>query len=326
MPKHCNTGPPRLNNLMPVSQKGTALTGRLLVRFLVLGCSGAIATTPASAASDPGGGVPPAEAPAEASAETPVDSTTPTFENADALLRALEHADTGLKTLLARINYFKTFAIQSDTQERRGTLYFEAESSPDGKTPPRRRFAVTFDELIVGDRSEKSTLHYAFDGEWVVEKTPDDHQFTKRQVVPPGETFDPLKIGEGPFPVPIGQKRAEILSRFEATLPPPAEGLENPNYVMFVEFNALVELLLKPKPGTPEADSFEEVRIWYQPTGHMLPLIAKTITPAGDESLVILTDPVVNKPIDESVFSTELPPADENWHVHISEYRRPVPG
>ncbi|HHN77465.1 MAG TPA: hypothetical protein ENK11_02155, partial [Phycisphaerales bacterium] len=112
------------------------------IPILMLGIAAGSATSPALAVTDPGGGAPPAE--------TAVESTTPVFENADALLRALERADTGLKTLTARINYFKTFAIQSDTQERRGTLYFEAEPSPDGEGPPRRRFAVTFDELVVG--------------------------------------------------------------------------------------------------------------------------------------------------------------------------------
>ncbi len=290
---------------------------------VIVGCFFAPARAPAARGNGPadgGGEIPAAAAPGAGA------SSAAGFASVDDLLTALEHADAGLETLTARINYFKTFAIQSDEQERRGRLYFKAEPSPEEGVPPRRRFAVTFDELVVGTRSEKSILHYAFDGQWVVEKTPGDRQFTKRQVVPPGETFDPLKIGEGPFPVPIGQKRAEILDRFDATLPPPTEGLENPNYVMFVRFNSLVELLLKPKPGTAEADSFEEVRIWYQPTGHMLPLIARTVTPAGDVSLVILTEPVVNEPIDDAVFSTDVPPADEGWHVHISEYRQSVPG
>ena len=79
---------------------------------------------------------------------------------------------------------------------------------------------MTFDTLIVADRRESIGQHYAFDGQWVVEKTPADKQFTKRQVVPPGEDFDPLRIGEGPFPVPVGQRKADILDRFDAEILP----------------------------------------------------------------------------------------------------------
>lgn len=260
---------------------------------------------------------------AGAQANEPDAEAVPSFATVDELLAALETADAGLETLTARINYRKFFAIQSDEQERRGRLYFRTEPAAEGKAP-RRQFAVTFDELIVGTRRERIEQHYAFDGQWVVEKTPADKQFTKRQVVPPGESFDPLKIGEGPFPVPIGQKRAEILDRFDATLADPTEGLDDQNLVMFVGLFDLVQLHLKPKFGTAESEDFESIRIWYEPTGRMLPLIAKTVTPVGDESLVVLTEPAVNEAISEAVFATDVPPADEGWHVHISEFRQPV--
>ncbi|USN99005.1 MAG: hypothetical protein H6810_12790 [Phycisphaeraceae bacterium] len=246
------------------------------------------------------------------------------FETVDRLLSALETADHGIGTLTAHINYTKVFAIQSDEQQRGGMLYFRSAPAPEAGGPAHRQFAVTFDTLIVGSRRETIDQHYAFDGQWVVEVTPAERQFTKRQVVPPGETFDPLKIGEGPFPVPIGQKRAEILDRFEASLPDPTEGLEDANCLMLVQYHHLVELLLVPKEGSDEARDFESVRIWYQPEGHMLPLVAKTVNPTGDVSLVVLTGTAVNEPIDDNVFSTEVPPADEGWHVSISEYRKPV--
>lgn len=266
-------------------------------------------------------------APAEEHGEGPVIVLTPepeergAFVSAEALLDALESADAGIENLTARIHYRKFFAIQSDEQERRGRLYFKT-TRGDEESAPVRRFAVTFDELIVAGRRETTEQHYAFDGQWVIEKTPEDKQFTKRQVVPPGESFDPLKIGEGPFPVPIGQKKADILSRFQAVLTPIGEGLEDPTLVAFSEHHGLVQLLLTPRAGTVESGDFESVRIWYEPGGHMLPRIAKTVTPVGDESLVVLLDPRVNGVIEDGVFDTTIPPADEGWHVHISEYRR----
>jgi hypothetical protein len=261
--------------------------------------------------------------PVAAQGEAPVPGAAAAFDSADELLTALETADADITTFSSRINYRKFFAIQSDEQERRGTLYFKTDHPEDG-TPPKRRFAVTFNELIVAGRREATEQHYAFDGQWVVEKTPSDRQFTKRQVVPPGESFDPLKIGEGPFPVPVGQRKADIVERFETAIAPTAEGLDDPSLASFAAFNGLVQLSLTPKPGTPEASDFESIRIWYEPAGRMLPRIAKTVNPVGDESLVVLLEPVVNEPIDDAIFDTAVPPDEEGWNVNITEYRRPA--
>ena len=247
------------------------------------------------------------------------------FDTAEALLDALESADEGISTLSSPIVYRKFFAIQSDEQTRSGTLSFQ--TVRDAEAPeamPVRRFAVSFDTLIVADRRESIGQQYAFDGQWVVEKTPADKQFTKRQVVPPGEDFDPLRIGEGPFPVPVGQRKADILERFDAELLPGTDELTDPSLIALAQHAGLVQLRLVPKPHAPQARDFEEIRIWYEPDGRLLPRIARTVTPIGDESEVVLLKPSVNEAIDPSVFSTETPPPSEGWNVSISEYREPL--
>lgn len=247
------------------------------------------------------------------------------FANAEALLDALETADAGIDTLESPIVYRKFFAIQSDEQRRAGTLYFQTDRPAEqSRGIDVRRFAVSFDELTVADRREKIDQQYTFDGEWVVEKTPADRQFTKRQVVPPGEDFDPLRIGEGPFPVPIGQRKADILERFDAELRPPQDGLTDPALVALAEQRGLIQLRLTPRPGTAESRDFEQIRIWYEPGGKLLPRIARTVTPIGDESEVVLLKPVVNKPIAPAIFSTATPPPEEGWNISISDYREPL--
>jgi len=246
---------------------------------------------------------------------------------AEDLLDALESADAGIDTFTATIDYAKFYAIQSDVQRRVGQIYYKTTRPEDeaaDSTIPQRQFAVTFTELIVGDRREQIDQHYAFDGEWVVEKTAEDRQFTKRQVVPPGEEFDPLKIGEGPFPVPVGQRKADILERFEAEIVPTEDDLSESALIDFAKAKGLIQLKLTPRPGSPQADDFKNVRIWYEPDGKMLPRIAKTVNPVGDESLVVLLNPVINEPIPPELFSTDTPPAEEGWNVHISEYRQPA--
>ncbi|MEM7623045.1 MAG: hypothetical protein AAF235_07550 [Planctomycetota bacterium] len=254
------------------------------------------------------------------------------------LLDELETADSGLERLIARISYTRTFAIQGDTQLRRGTLFYEREAPAVGpgaaekgdaganKPVPTRRFAIRFDELVVGGRSEQLEQMYVFDGEWVVEKVPADRQFTKRQVVPPGETFDPLRIGEGPFPVPLGQRKADILSRFIASEPDSADGIP-PAFEGFAIDKKLRQLRLVPRQGSAESASFDEIRVWYReielPSGGttLLPQIARTIEPTGDESLVILLDLDPNGAPLGDVFDTTTPPRDEAWNVHIQPWR-----
>lgn len=269
----------------------------------------------------PGSPAPREEAPSANAADAAAD-----------LLDALETADAGIETFTATLDYSKFYAIQSDEQRRVGQLYYRTDrSAPDaganaGGEPaaPRRQFAVTFYELIVGDRREQIDQHYAFDGQWVVEKTAEDRQFTKRQVVPPGEQFDPLKIGEGPFPVPIGQKKDDILERFDAEIVATAEGLTDTSLADFAKAKGLIQLRLVPKPTSPQAGDFKSIQIWYEPEGRMLPRIAKTVTPVGDEALVVLLNPEINKPIESGLFSTDIPPADEEWNVHVSEFRQPA--
>lgn len=258
-------------------------------------------------------------------AASSVESLAAPFASADELLDALETADAGIDTLRSPIVYRKFFAIQSDEQRRSGTLYFQTErgDQPDAARATRR-FAVSFDELSVSDRREKIDQQYAFDGEWVVEKTPSDRQFTKRQVVPPGEDFDPLRIGEGPFPVPVGQRKADILERFDAELRPADDNLTDPMLRALVKAKGLIQLRLTPKPGTAESRDFEQIRIWYEPDGNLLPRIARTVTPIGDESEVVLLKPVVNEPIDAEIFSTRTPPPEEGWNISISDFREPI--
>lgn len=156
---------------------------------------------------------------------TIVDQSEPSeppaeIKTADDLLLALQFADRGLKTLQSDVVFDKLNDALGDRQIRRGRLWFQTEGSTDAAKAPRRKFAVHFTSLQLDDKLTNQDQHLVFDGEWFIEKNPGQKQFKKRQVVPSGQTIDPLKIGEGPFPIPIGQKRAEILKRYSAELLP----------------------------------------------------------------------------------------------------------
>ena len=239
-------------------------------------------------------------------------------DGAAELLEAIERAEQGLNRLNVSIVYDKEFALAGDFQRRTGELFFVNEDAA-------RSFAIRFDTLRLGDVIHDDVQLYVFDGEWLVEKQPGKKLFTKRQVVPPGEEFDPLKIGEGPLPIPIGQKRADIERTFEVSVPPVEESLDEDTDAMRIVRapNAeITQLRLLPRANTRESRDFEEIRVWYRTRGELvLPTIARTVNHQGDVSLVLLIGHKVNSDaaIPEGVFSTEAPA--RGWDVQVLPYR-----
>ncbi len=222
------------------------------------------------------------------------------FESADQLLRALETADRGLRTLTADVRYEREFGLQGDTQVRRGKLWFDSGRGAGGEDEAkpgasRRKFAIRFDTLYVGDVVRPEEQTFIFDGEWLIERSAEQKKVARWQVAPPGKDFDPLRVGSGPLPIPIGQKRDDIVKRYEATLVPAREGLGE----RVGEFGSLIEgawqVRLTPKAGGGE-EEFKEIRLWYArgragegvAEGRLLPLMARTLNGAGDVSLVVL--------------------------------------
>lgn len=244
------------------------------------------------------------------------------IEDADDLLVALETADADIRTFRADVIYTRIFALAGDEQTRQGTLWFETLDRGGNGVPASRRFAVDFQSLRVGSRVDKEPKTYIFDGEWLVEKLPNDKQFIKRQVVPPGERFDPLKIGEGPFPVPVGQRRADVLAAYEATLLDASEGLDNGTLRSFVsQAGGTHQVLLKPRVMPSDGDELAEIRVWYRKSD-LLPRMARTINVAGDESVVQLMNPKKNPGnLPDKVFDTT--PPQKGWDVRVEPYRGP---
>lgn len=246
------------------------------------------------------------------------------FATADELLAELERADESIRTLRADIRYDRVF-LEGDRQIRTGTLFF---SDDKGASNARRQrmFAVTFQRLRLGNRVENEEKTYLFDGRWLVESTPSLKQIVRREIVREGDAFDPLKIGEGPLPLPIGQKREDILARFDATLSDPTEGIDGADEAEERAFRQFVEgstqLRLVPKAGSAEAESFEEIRLWYrvgqgsEGVRTLLPRMARTVTRTGDVSVVQLINVTTNQPLPSEVMRPRQTPAGWEEIVH----------
>lgn len=269
---------------------------------------------------------PPAPAPTPAQ-PTPA-APTPAFPDAKALLIALEKADEGLDQLQAGVRYDVLEVDVDDRTIRLGDLFFDRVKDEAGK--PVRRFAVRFTKLLVGTSTRDEERIHCFDGRWYAEKSPAQKKINRKEVAPPGEQVDPLKIGEGPLPIPIGQKHQDILARYDADLRPVEDGLDDKDAALKGFVADCVQIRLIPTASHRDRDRFKEIRLWYSPeevrkdetpTGRLLPRLARTVGRNGNITLVQLVDVRVNKraTIDPGLMVTTAPPG---WDVTETPFRR----
>jgi hypothetical protein len=277
--------------------------------------------------------------PAATPSQPPAAVTTGEFKTADDLLNALETADHGLQSLTADVKYDRTFEIQGDRQIHLGKLWFSSEPPKNEGEPPQRKFAIHFDRVFVGPVQRTQDKTYIFDGQWMMEKDGEAKFYQKKQVVGPGEHFDPLKVGEGPFVLPIGQRKGDILKRFTAELLPPSAGLDAAKDATDEEkrgaeaskgdVEGAWQLKLTPREGAKDED-FTEVRLWYKrgTQGELLPRMARTVNPAGDVSLVLLINVEVQLAGKPENAAAKVPPEDldttspQGWEGTVQSWRK----
>lgn len=260
-------------------------------------------------------------------------AAAPVIATVEDLLTALETADAGIDTFQARVLYDRFMRLQGDRITRIGGLAFRVdEPAKDGK-PARRTFSVLFDQTFIDNVLRTEPTHMVFDGEWLVEKNDADKVFTARQVTRPGEPIDPLRLGEGPMPLPIGQRKDDILKRFDATLLAAADGVGAPEdateeeRAMAERRLAFVEnthqLHMVPHESTARDLGLADVRLWYE-KGTLYPRLARTVTPAGDVSWVQLIGIKVNQPLPQGVMTVVRPLEENGWQVEVIEFREGV--
>lgn len=259
------------------------------------------------------------------------------FATAGELLAALEKADRDIRTFSSQIRYTRLFEIENDIQTRIGRLYFRtdppadptADQAAEKPTQRRRYVAVRFEQFIAGARSDKQEKLWVFDGQWLVEKDPVEKQFMKRRMVRPGQVFDPLRVGEGPFFLPVGQRREDMELYFTAALRPSGEGLADeydPQRDQLLKslagkLEGLIQLELTPRPNMQQVEDFSLIRIWYDPQT-LLPRASLSVDQLGDIDVFELFAIDINEAksaLPENVFSVDPPASSEGYHVEITD-------
>lgn len=248
--------------------------------------------------------------------------TTEPLPSVDAVLTKLETADKDLKSLDASVSLIKQLpAIEGGGQQvRYGILKFT--SGTDAANKPQRRFAILIDRMLLDGQDRDDKHNFIFDGHYLLETYPTQKQYVRRHIVGADQAKDPLRIGEGPFPIPVGQKKADLLARFNISVVPPLESAPESEQLRRILFNC-IQLKLIPREGTEQAKAFAEIRLWYASTD-MLPVFARTLDPSGTGSEVFLTNVKKNVQIPESTFKTDAPSKAEGWNGEEQDLRDKV--
>lgn len=254
-----------------------------------------------------------------ATAASPVDSTAQ-FQSTDAMLSALEKAGDNIRSLRANVIYDRVDAVSENRERRTGQIVL----TQDSQQLKSRTLAIMFDQFIdASGHASPQTQRFVFHGGWLFEFDDARHQLIARELVAPGEQLDPLRIGEGPVPIPIGQKKDEVLRRFEVQLAPLPE---QPLLKRLVNIQGLV---MRPKLNAGVDPDLAEIDVWYD-LGTLMPVAVAATTKGGDQKILLLTKLELNKELDVSakaLLATDPPMTTDNgtaWRRDVRPYK-PTP-
>ena len=228
------------------------------------------------------------------------------------LLDTLERSADDLRTFTASIHYEVEDALLGEKVIRKGELIYRVEPAGGEKS-----FAILFESKIANGRKRDQLKHYVFSDGWFVEVDHEEKLFIKRQVVAEGEEYDPLKLGEGPFPLPIGQPREEVLARFDVSL------IELPDTGPLAKLKgkaAVDGLRLIPKPGSGAAKDYARIELFYDRETH-LPVGINLIEVNGDRKSARLESLQRNPSLDEAALAklSIAEPDPTEWRIDIRE-------
>lgn len=248
-----------------------------------------------------------------------VDSTAQ-FQSTDAMLSALEKAGDAIRSLRANVIYDRVDAVSENRERRTGQIVL----TQDSQQLKSRTLAIMFDQFIdASGHASPQTQRFVFHGGWLFEFDDARHQLIARELVAPGEQLDPLRIGEGPVPIPIGQKKDEVLSRFEVQLAPLPE---QPLLKRLVNIQGLV---MRPKLNAGVDPELAEIDVWYD-LGTLMPVAVAATTKGGDQKILLLTKLELNKELDvtaKALLATDPPMTtdkDTAWRRDVRPYK-PTP-
>ncbi len=130
----------------------------------------------------------------------------------DAILDRLEVKGRAIKGLKCKLTYrYVTVVPVESVQVKEGELLYS-------HGEPNSQFLVHFNRLIADGVVQQTGEFFAFDGRWVTERNDKTKKVVRKEIVREGERMDAFKLGKGPFILPFGQRREDILRNFRVKM------------------------------------------------------------------------------------------------------------
>jgi hypothetical protein len=171
------------------------------------------------------------------------------------------------------------------------------------------RLRVLFDRKVINDKPREEKVEYLLAGGMLTDRDYEKHAEVQRQVLKPGQKMNLLKLGEGPFPLPLGQDKKDVHAMFEVSKINPAK--DDPP--------GTIHMKLTPKTGSQFERKFASIEFWVDLQSRM-PVKIVTDDPNGTtQRTTTLTDVRVNTDLTDKDF--QLPPINEKeWDRRQMQY------
>jgi outer membrane lipoprotein-sorting protein len=212
----------------------------------------------------------------------------------DAVLDALDARGRDLSDFTADVAIHTVDDRTGEDSAQVGKVAYQRRTDGDA------RIKVSFDTKRVESAdgkqlNQKQRLDYVLENGWLTDRDYQKKLEVKRQVLKPGQKMDLLKLGQGPFPLPIGQPRDEVKKQFEATKIPPAK--DDPADTAHVR--------LVPKANTQFAKRFKQIDVFVDTANDMPARIDTTEKSGGTTKSTELKNVKLNAGVTDAAFVLE---------------------
>jgi outer membrane lipoprotein-sorting protein len=222
----------------------------------------------------------------------------------DQVLDALDKRGQDLKSFDAKVELTEEDVVAQLKSTRTGIVRFQRKSADDA------RLRVVFDKNISGKTIGSEKIEYLLDNGWLTDRDYKKRIEVRRQVLRPGEKVNLLKLGEGPFPLPIGQKKEDVKKLFTVTKEKPAK--DDPP--------GTVHIVLQPLKGTQFAKKFSSIDVWMD-TKTQFPVRIDTSDAKGQMTKTTeLREVRINPNLGDADFVPEKI-SPEQWNIHEEPFR-----
>jgi outer membrane lipoprotein-sorting protein len=219
----------------------------------------------------------------------------------DAVLDALDARGKNLEDFSADVALHTTDQRTGQDTAQIGTIVFQ------NRDAAASRIRVKFEKKVVDDGNgpkitQQQRLDYVLEGGWLTDRDYQKKLEVRRQVLKPGQQMNLLKLGEGPFPLPIGQDKAEVKKQFKPERIASGEG-DPPN---------TIHVRLTPNKGSQFERKFKQIDVFVDRNTAM-PVRIDTVEPAGTTRSTELTNVKLNGGVKDEAFA--LPNIDnQGWN------------